>query len=244
MKILKFVWNTSRTMMIVTTVTALLSGACNAGLIALVNTALTHPRQSYAVLVWSFVALGLGKILTNFISQALLAQFSQQVVADLRRGLIRKILAVPLRQLEEIGAPRVLIALTDDVFNITQALLAIPFIGVNVAILLCGAVYLGWLSWQILCAMGILIVLGAIGYRLIMVSAFRHLNLAREEGDRLYGHFRALTEGIKELKLHRSRRSAFLAQDVQTATEIYQRHSVAAELRFIGSQNWSHLLYF
>jgi putative pyoverdin transport system ATP-binding/permease protein len=244
MKILKFVWRTSRSMMIVTTLTALLSGACNAGLIALVNTALTSTRRSSSVLVWCFIAVGLGKIITNFVSQALLARFSQQVVADLRRGLIRKILAVPLRQLEEIGAPRVLVALTDDVFNITQALLAIPFIGVNVAILFCGAIYLGWLSWQILCAMGVLIVLGAVGYRLIMVSAFKHLNLAREEGDRLYGHFRALTEGIKELKLHRSRRSAFLSQDIQTSTETYQQHSVAAELRFIASQNWSHLLYF
>src|SRR5262249_15354121 len=158
-------------------------------------TALTHPTRSKSVLVWCFIALGIGKIFTNFISQALLAKFSQQVVADLRRGLIRKILAVPLRRLEEIGAPRVLVALTDDVFNITQALLAIPFIGVNIAILLCGAVYLAWLSWQILCAMAILTVLGGIGYRLIMASAFKHLNQAREEGDRLYGHFRALTEG-------------------------------------------------
>jgi len=34
--------------------------------------------------------------------------------------------------------------------NITQALLAIPLVCVNLAILLGGAAYLGWLSWQIL----------------------------------------------------------------------------------------------
>jgi putative pyoverdin transport system ATP-binding/permease protein len=166
------------------------------------------------------------------------------VIADLRRDLIRRILTVPLRHLEELGAPRVLIALTDDVTSITQALLAIPFVAVNLAILLGGAVYLGWLSWQILVALGVLIVLGGIGYRMIVASAFKHLHLAREEGDTLYGHFRALTEGIKELKLHRNRRKAFLSQDIHNATEAYQRHSVAAELRFVASQNWTHLLYF
>lgn len=244
MNLLKFVWRTCRGMMVITTLTALLSGACNAGLIALVNAALTNARPHGPLLMWAFIAVGLGKIITNFFSQALLAKFSQGVIADLRRGLIRNILNVPLRQLEEIGAARVLVALTDDVNNITQALLAIPFVAVNGAILLGGAVYLGWLSWQVLASTGVLILLGGIGYRLIVASAFRHLHFAREEGDVLYGHFRALTEGIKELKLHRHRRSAFLSQDIQTATETYQRHTVAAELRFVASQNWTHLLYF
>jgi putative ATP-binding cassette transporter len=31
---------------------------------------------------------------------------------------------------------------------------------------------------------------------------------------------------------------------VQTTTEVYQRHNVAAEARFILAQSWSHLLYF
>jgi putative ATP-binding cassette transporter len=190
------------------------------------------------------VALGVGKIAAHFISQALLASFSQRAIAHLRRELIRKILAVPLRNLEEIGTPRIVVALTDDVFNITQALLAIPLVCVNLAILLGGAAYLGWLSWQILAAVFGLIVFGSIGYRLIVASAFNHLNLAREVEDRLFRHFRAVTDGIKELKLHRSRRSAFFSQNVQVTTEAYQRHNIAAETRFIAAQSWSHLLYF
>jgi putative ATP-binding cassette transporter len=135
------------------------------------------------------------------------------------------------------------VALTDDVFNITQALLAIPLITVNIAILLGGAVYLGWLSWPILLGACGMILLGAAGYRLVVTSAFRCLNRAREEEDKLFSHFRALTEGIKELKLHRSRRGAFF-RHIHDATEIYQRHNVSAEIRFISAQSWSHLLYF
>jgi putative pyoverdin transport system ATP-binding/permease protein len=244
MTLLKFIFKTCRGMMIVTTVTALLSGACNAGLVALVNTALTRGHAAPRVLIWAFIGLGLGKLATNFISQVVLASFSQRAIAQLRRDLIRKILGVPLRNLEDIGSARILVALTDDVFNITQALLAIPLVSVNLAILLGGAAYLGWLSWQILIAVMGLIFLGAAGYRLVVASAFRCLSLAREEEDKLFGYFRALTEGIKELKLHRDRRGAFFGGNIQSTTDLYQRYNVKAEARFIAAQTWNHLLYF
>jgi len=242
--LLKFIFRTCRGMMVSTTLAALLSGACNAGLIALLNTALNRPRAATATLMWGFICLGLGKVVTNFISQALLVSFTQGAIARLRQDLIRKLLAVPLRSLEELGSPRIFVALTDDVFNITQALLAIPLVLVNLAILLGGAAYLGYLSWQILIAILGLIVFGGIGYRLVVNRAFRWLSLAREEEDKLFGAFRALTEGIKELKLHRNRRSAFFQQSIQNTTEVYQRHNVAAETCFITAQSWTHLLYF
>lgn len=62
--------------------------------------------------------------------------------------------------------------------------------------------------------------------------------------DKLFRYFRALTDGIKELKLHRSRRGAFLSENIQSTTDIYQRHNVAAETWFIAAQSWTHLLYF
>jgi putative ATP-binding cassette transporter len=244
MKLLSFFFRTCRGMVVFTALTALLSGACNAGLIAVVNTVLNHSSSSLKFLAACFVGLTIGKLLTNYISQVFLIRYAQGAASGLRRDLIRKVLCVPLRQLEEIGSPAILVALTDDVFNITQALLAFPIITVNVAILLGGAAYLGWLSWQILLGVGILIVAGGGSYRMLMRSAFQSLNQAREEEDRLYGHFRALTEGIKELKLHRNRRAVFLAQHVQQTTEAFARHNVAAERRFIVAQNWSHLLFY
>src|SRR5215472_19032480 len=186
MNLFKFIWRTCRGMMVVTTGTALLSGACNMGLIALVTMAVTDTQHRPSVLIGGFVVLVVGKIITSFISQALLASFAQGAVSNLRRDLIRKILNVPLRRLEELGAPRLLVALTDDVFNITQALLAIPLVFVNLAMLLGGAAYLGWLSWKILLGVVVLIIVGAVIYRLMMRSAFRCLNLAREEEDRLF----------------------------------------------------------
>jgi putative pyoverdin transport system ATP-binding/permease protein len=244
MNLIRFFFRGSRAMMVATFVAALLSGAANAGLIAVVNTALSHAGKPTRVMIYCFVALGVGRLLTNFFAQVTLAHFSQRNSAMLRRDLVGKILAVPLRQLEEIGAPRLMVALTEDVLTLTEAMLAIPTFAVNVAILLGGAIYLGYLSFTVLAALGAFIVCGAIAYRVLIRSGFRHLYEARDEQDRLFKHFRALTEGIKELKLHRERREVFFTENIHGCTERYKRHSIAAEMRFIFAHNWSHLLFF
>jgi putative pyoverdin transport system ATP-binding/permease protein len=243
MTLFRFLFRSCRGLMAWTLITSVVSGACNAALVGLVSSALTRTTLATRVFIWAFIALGLGKVVSNLVSQVVLARFSQGTIARLRRELISKILGVPLRQLEEIGSARILVGLTDDIFNITQALLAIPVVAVNVAILLGGAAYLAWLSWKILASVAILILLGGVGYRLMVQRAFRFLTYARAEEDRLFGYFRALTEGIKELKLHRNRRSAFY-RNIHDTTETYQEHNVAAETCFIAAQNWNHLLYF
>jgi putative pyoverdin transport system ATP-binding/permease protein len=243
MILLRFLFRYSRSMMIWTSLAALVSGACNAGLIALINRALTHNAgHPTTALLIVFVALGLGRIVTNAISQVSLAYFSQATTARLRQDLVEKILHVPLRHLEELGAARLLVTLTEDVAEITQATLTIPIFTVNAAVLLGGTVYLGWLSLPVLLAMGVFMVGGAISYRMLVRAGFGHLSSARNGQDALFRHFRALTEGVKELKLHRARRDAFLAEDIATATKVCQRHNVAAEIRFIIAQNWNQLL--
>ncbi len=243
MTLLRFLVRYSPAMVVWTSIAALLSGACNAGLIAMINSALNHRGSPGLTLIVGFAALGLGRILTNALAQITLSHFSQATTARLRQDLVKKILAVPLRQLEELGTPKLMVALTEDILEITQATLSIPIFAVNFAVLLGGAVYLAWLSLPVLIAMAAFAIIGAVTYRLMIRSGFGHLTAAREGQDRLFRHFRSLTEGIKELKLHRVRRSAFLEGDVAAAAAVCQKHNVAAELRFIIAQNWNQLLF-
>src|SRR5476651_659969 len=243
MTLLRFLVRYSPAMVIWTSIAALLSGACNAGLIAMINSALNHHGEVGGAVIVAFAALGLGRILTNAIAQLTLAHFSQATTARLRQDLVRQVLAVPLRQLENLGTPKLMVALTEDILEITQATLSIPIFAVNFAVLLGGAVYLAWLSLPVLIAMAAFAIIGAVTYRLMIRSGFGHLTAAREGQDRLFRHFRSLTEGIKELKLHRTRRAAFLEEDIASAAAVCQKHSVAAELRFIIAQNWNQLLF-
>jgi putative ATP-binding cassette transporter len=245
MSLLRFLFRYSPRMVMWTSFAALLSGACNAGLIAMINSVLTRHAGGTpgTALIIGFAALGLGRILTNAAAQITLAHFSQATTARLRQDLVCKILGVPLRQLEDIGAARLMVALTEDIMEITQATLSIPIFAVNFAVLLGGAIYLGWLSFSVLLGMFAFMVVGAVTYRLLIRSGFGHLSAARDGQDKLFRHFRALTEGIKELKLHRTRRAAFVAEDITAATAVCQKHNVSAEMRFIIAQNWNQLLF-
>lgn len=244
MNLVRFLLRQARGTMILTAVAAALGGVCNAGLIALINVALHRTENLATTLVLGFAALGLGKVLTNFFAQLLLARYAQEAIASLRQELSQRILSVPLRKLEEIGTARLMVALSEDVLHIAQALLSVPGFGVNLAMLAGGAAYLGWLSWKVLLGMLLLMVLGAFAYRSIIAGGFHQLHLAREVEDRLFNHFRALTEGVKELKLHRSRRSVFLGENIQHTSDRYRRFNVAAETRFIIAHSWAHLLFF
>ena len=84
MILLRFILRTCRGLMLLTTLTALLSGACNAGLIWLVNEALNRANLATTALVWAFVALGVGKLVTNYVSQVVLVSFTQGAIAELR----------------------------------------------------------------------------------------------------------------------------------------------------------------
>lgn len=244
MNLIRFFFRGSKAMMLGTFAVALLSGACVAGFMAMVTKVLEVDGTPAAWMLWCFVGLAAGRLLTNFIAQVMLAHYSQRNSVNLRRDLVSKILTVPLRQLEEIGAPRLMVALTEDVLILTEAMLLIPAFAVNLAILVGGAFYLAWLSWTVLVVMGGFIVFGAVAYRLLIRAGFRRLYQARDEQDRLYRHFRELTEGMKELKLHRERRSTFYAENIHGCTERYRRHAIGAEMRFIVAHNWSHLLFF
>jgi putative ATP-binding cassette transporter len=230
-------------MVLWTSLAALLSGACTVGLIALITSAMNSSAVPGAPLVAAFAALAILRTLINAASQATLAHFSQATTARLRLDLVAKILSVPLRQVEELGAPKLMVALTEDILEITQATLSIPMFAVNFAMLLGGAVYLAWLSVPIFLGIFAFGVVGAVTYRLLIRSGFGHLRAARDGQDRLFHHFRSLTEGIKELKLHRARREAYLREDVARAAAVCQVHNVAAERRFIVAQNWNQLLF-
>jgi putative ATP-binding cassette transporter len=158
--------------------------------------------------------------------------------------LSRQILSVPLRHLEELGSHRVMGALTDNVPTIINTLLVLPVLCINIAIVIGGLIYLGWLSGVVLLTVLGFMVLGITTYQLPLVKATRHLNLARDDSIALYKHFRDLCGGAKELKLHTSRRKAFLSEVLQGTAESYRRHTVAGLMIFGAASSWGQMLVF
>ncbi len=231
-------------MAIAAVVAGLAGGALSAALVALINTALHDLDRSQSLFVVGFFGLVVGRTMTNGAARLLLNHFTQQTLSDLSRNLSRRVLATPLWQLERVGIPRILATLTHDVPMIGWAAENIPSLAINVAVIAGCAIYLGWLSWPPLIGLASFIVIGSLGYRILIGRAYRYLQQARDTRDVLFQHFRALTEGMKELKLHAPRREAFLSDRIATATDALRRDTLTGVRHHIVADTWSQLLFY
>jgi putative ATP-binding cassette transporter len=244
MKLISFLIKYAPGSVVLAVVFGVISGASNAGMLALFNSVLRGNGISRTTLIWCFVGLCVFLPLTRYASEMLLTRLAQDALFSLRMRLCRQILAAPLRHLEELGAHRLLTVLADDVPIITGTLVVFPLLCINIAVAIGGLVYLGLLSWIMLLAVLGFMVLGIITYQLPIIRAMSSLRHAREDADHLYGHFRSLTLGTKELKLHRNRREAFITKVLQETAASLRRHNVAGMSVYTAAASWGQSLVF
>lgn len=235
--------NRSRVIVISIVLTGIVGGLSVTALITVINSAMNRMGSSSTALIAGFVALIIISPLTRFASQVLLVRLTARAVFELRMQLCRRILSASLSHLEDLGTHRLMATLTEDIPAIIGALTAVPVLCVDAAIVLGCLIYLGWLSWPLLIAVVLLMVFGVATYQVPVLRAVRYFGLAREEADALFRHYRALADGAKELKLHRSRRGAFYSWLEQTTGNL-QRYNTLANTLATGAANWGDILYF
>lgn len=244
MNVFKLLLLSSRWTAVLALVAGLVGGAAGVGLIALIHSALGADDVAVGRLAAAFAGLCLAVLLARAASQALLIRLAQRSVFRLYAQLSRRMLAISLRQFETIGGHRLLAALTEDVPAIAGALVGIPIVLVNVAIVLCCLIYLGWLSLPLLLGVLGFLALGVATYQVLVRQALGQLRIARREHDALMKHFRGLTEGVKELQMHSGRREDFLERLLGgTAADLRDRTTAGMALYAIAG-TWGQLLFF
>jgi putative ATP-binding cassette transporter len=243
MNLARLVLRSSMGTMILAVLAGLAGGAGSVGLLALIHVTLYQDDTSGESLAWGFTGLCLAALLARVASQVLLIRLGQGSALRLYTHLSRQILAAPLRQLEKLGAHRLLTALTEDVPATTSAFLGLPVLCVNAAIMLCCLAYLAWLAPVLFLGVLGFLVVGVLSYQFAVVRAGDHLHRARQEHDALMKHFRALTEGIKELKVHRGRREAFLSELLETTAASLRDRNTAGLTLYAAAGTWGQLLF-
>lgn len=223
--------------------TGFVSGLATAGLIAVINTFLGNPEADDEKMLLFFVVLVLTLPLFKFVSRLLVIRLTQHSFYTLRMHICRQILATPLRTLEELGPPRILASLAGDVGQISQSIGTLPYLMMHVAVVSGCMVYLGWLSWWLLLELTAVLLLGVFTFRPALSKANVNYNRTRELYAHLFEHFRGLTEGTKELKMHRERRKSFISMISETAKE--HRYQVrTGDTLLSGLSSWGEFLFF
>lgn len=243
MKIITFFLRHSKKIVFLSIAAGALSGMCNAALLAVINSVLKTGIPGRG-LVWSFVGLCLLLPIARFTSERLLIKLGQDAMHGMRMQLCRQILAAPLLHLEQLGNPRLLTTLTDDVLVITNAILIIPLLCVNAALVIGCLIYLSILSWEVLLIVLAFMILGIATYQAPIIKVQKIFRAAREHADRLQEHFRALTLGAKELKIHNERRRIFINEGLQATADALRDHNVAGQNLYTAAASWGQVLVF
>ncbi|MGF1523590.1 MAG: cyclic peptide export ABC transporter [Leptolyngbyaceae cyanobacterium] len=222
--------------------TGMISGGCSAWLIALINSAINQATTQASILL--FGGLVLLALVSSSLSQFLLIDIAQDSVYRLRLQLSQRILAAPLRQLEQLGPSQLLAVLTKDVQAISDTVFVIPFICIDIAVVAGCLIYLGWLSGWVFVAVVVFMGIAIALVQVLIAYAHRYLRQARREVDRLFQHFRDITDGIKELKLHSARRQRFFDEEL-TVSAAASRHYQKRALKVAAiASGGGQLLFF
>lgn len=206
----------------------ILSGLLSAGVLALINYVVHHPSDHSLLVLLGFVGLVAGKILAHLGSQILLVRFSQDTILDLSLSLCAKILRAPLLRSEQRGANHILVTLTDDVSWVTWAIQCFPSFLMNGALVLGCGIFLAWLSWSVFLAVLGVAVVSVVVHQWLHTSVRDIIAASRDARAELFQRFRSLTDGLKELLMHRARRQEFVDEDVRGAAEIYRKTNLEA----------------
>ncbi len=244
MKLIAFLFKHSRGTVILAALISIIGGVSSAALIALISNNFIRSEPQAQGMIWYFGGLVLIALAANLVSESLLNSLSERTLYDLRMGLCRQILAAPLRRLEEVGAHRLLAVLTDDIPHLSRALLSVPMLSINLTLLVGCLIYLGWLSITMLLPLIIFLILAVVSVESLEWFAKRYLKSAREEWNGLLKHFHALTEGNKELKLHRNRREAFVTENLEPTARVFRQQTLKGRNIYTVASSWTQALYF
>lgn len=245
MNLVLFLLSTSWRMVAIAIITGFLSGGSSAALIALISSAVSNKTNTFFIPVaWGFVGLALVAAVTSFSSQVVLIRLSQQAVFQMRLRLCRQILASELSHLERLGTPRLLATLIEDVQAVTNAVYLMPFFCIDIAIVVGCFVYLLWLYWSVFLIVLAFLPIGLGSCWLLLRKGRQLLVLVRDDQDLLFKHFRTITEGIKELKLHYQRRQDFITNDLQVTADSFRRHQIRSLTLFAITASWGQFVLF
>ena len=242
MKIIAYLLSQSRGLGLTAILAGVVSGGCSAGVVALLSaSARGESTLPLDLRIRLFIVLVLLVPVTMILTQYLTARLTFGAVLDIRLRLGRRILQTPLRRLEELGSHRLLTALTEDVLTVSSAIMFLPMIWINCSFLIGLLIYLAWLSWFEMVILLVTTVMSMVTYRLIASRAMTFMRQVRLQGEKLFNHYRSLTQGTKELKLNRRRLEDFFITYEATA-EVIRAKNVVARTLFMAAGSWVNFL--
>ncbi|MFT7464688.1 MAG: putative ATP-binding cassette transporter [Pseudohongiellaceae bacterium] len=244
MKLFFFLMRSNAPRLKLAVLVSIISGFSAPGLIILANHVWEQGLFDSGQWLAGFVSLMVVVVASGLAAQWIALDLALHAVVDLRMELSARILGTPLRRLEQLGSPRLFAALTEDVNTLSRVLPNIPRVVIDLTTLIGGTLWMAWVSWKVVLLLLCLAVVGAVAYKICLSRALVFMRRGRDVFDNVFEHFEALHDGIKQLKLNRTRRKSFLDQDIRGALEDFRQVNQKGRRILIGAESMTRLLFF
>jgi len=240
MRLLKPFWKTA----LLATAMGAASGLSTAWLLATVNRALYAPQDAVHGLLWLFAGLCAITIAGEIGSDLGNSLVGQNVVAKLRKDLSEKILSAPIAEIERFRVHRITTTLNQDIDIISTFTFGFSGLAIAAAITLGCFAYLVALSPMLSLLTAIAIALGSWAHAAARQRGRKGFEAAREAQDELQRHYRAITEGAKELRIDRRRRRVLRDSYLRATIERIRDRRVQAMRVFMSANAFGSALFF
>lgn len=223
---------------------SVLFGAMSVSLVALINEIINADAVARNAQFRWFALLAVAGVSLQLISKLVAEQLSEYSQAELRKMVANKTLNAKLSHLEQQGAAKIKSCLTEHSLQVAAFFMNLPTILTNLVIVLGAFVYMAWLDWRIFLFALLTLVLGSLGYSLANALGFRKISEAADLQDQVYQQFDAITDGAKELRLHRGKRHFFRQQVLTPAIDRLRQRRVEGASVFHMASSWGGFVIF
>lgn len=196
-------------------VTGISAGAATVALLGTINRVLNQPGGLAGGLLLTFIGLCGVALFGRMASDVSTNFVGQRLVAQVRKSLAQKILAAPIDALERYRTHRLMPVLSQDVDMISDVAFALSGMLISLAVALGCLSYLAYLSPPLFGLMLVALVIGITVQLMAQIRGEAGFWKAREQEDQLHKAYRAISEGAKELRMHRTRRTRMFSGQIE-----------------------------
>jgi putative ATP-binding cassette transporter len=209
MNVIKYLWRESHWLLLLSSACAIASGIIGAALVGIIGDRVDGGAAT-AREAGLFFACCLALVATQIISEAALLNLTQTAMLGLRLRLSGKVLATPLKDLQQLGTHGVLTVLTRDIDMLVESFNLMPMVFGGIILIVACLGYLAWVSWPMFLILAVCGGGGMFAFHLAEQQPHKLLVTVRERVDVLYKNFGDLIDGARELKLNAGRALAFV----------------------------------
>ncbi|GKS83146.1 cyclic peptide export ABC transporter [Acidovorax sp. SUPP1855] len=225
-------------------IAGILAGAATVALLATINQVLNRPGGMAGGLLLTFIALCATALAGRAASDISTNLVGQRLVAQVRKSLAQKILAAPIDALERYRTHRLMPVLTQDVDMISDVAFALASTVISMAIALGCLIYLAVLSLPLF---GMLVIALVFGITIQVMAQSRGVAgfwKARDHEEQLHKAYRGISEGAKELRMHRARRRRIFGEQIERTVDAIRDINRRAINTYVLATAFGSALFF